>query len=170
MVNRFTKVVIASVFVMSFATAGGRQSKSDFQVGYVDLYEVMQAPVVKKKLDDLRQEFEARYKDLESARERLSQMREEMNKEAAAMTEIVKESREAEFAEMWNKFQQQSMGMQTEYSEKAKKIQEDCFDKIKSASKKLAKKQGLHAVFDKQALLFIESEANLTEDVIRQLK
>lgn len=169
--NKLWTAVLSGMLMLSpVSWAETTQVVQEVKMGVVDLQQVLESKIVKDRFAGLDRDFESRQKDFESSRERLYQMNEDLKREAVTMTQMVRESREAEIKDMWNKLQQQGSEMQAEYTDRHQKIQAAFLEQIEKESAKLAKRYGLQVVHKQQAILYIDQEFNLTEEIIRSLR
>lgn len=169
--NKLWTAALSVMLMLSPASlAQTTQVVQEVKMGVVDLQQVLESKIVKDRFASLDRDFESRQKDFEASRERLYKMNEDLKRDAVTMTQMVRESREAEIKEMWNKLQQQGSEMQAEYTARHQKIQAAFLDQIEKTAAKLASRYGLQVVHKQQALLFIDQEFNLTEEIIRSLR
>ena len=169
--NKLWTAVLSGMLMLSpVSWAETTQVVQEVKMGVVDLQQVLESKIVKDRFASLDRDFESRQKDFEASRERLYQMNEDLKRDAVTMTQMVRESRETEIKDMWNKLQQQGSEMQAEYTARHQKIQADFLEQIEKESAKLAKRYGLQVVHKQQAILFIDQEFNLTEEIIRSLR
>lgn len=160
----YTIVLTALMIMVPFSWA------DNAKMGFIDMERVMVSRVIKGKFSALEQEFEGRQKDFEATKSRLYQMNEDLKRDAATMTQAMRESREVEVRDMWNKLQQQGSEIQAEYARRHQGVQEAVMKQVLNIAEKQAKRLNLDVVHKLQAVAYIKPENDLTDEIIRNLK
>lgn len=152
-------------------TAGMAQAET--RVGYVDMQKAIQATTVGKKAKaDLEGEFNKKKKELEKKEADLKKMGEDMEKKKAVLSEEVLNKKQGEFQEEMMKYRDLVAKSQLEIQKKERDLTAPILEKMKDIIGKVAKEKKFSLVIEKteQAVLFADSEVDLTNDVVQRFE
>jgi outer membrane protein len=166
------KVVMKKQVMMVFAMCLALVSPYSFAkvlVGTVDIQKVLlsieEGKSLRNKLED---NFKQKQDMLKKEEDKFKDLQQKLEKQKAVLNESSRATKEKELRELYVSIQEKSMSFQKDLQEMEANFKRPVIEKIKIVVDEVSKKSGVDMTFDVGAspLVYVESEKDLTEDVI----
>lgn len=154
----------------AFLLAALPASAAEFRAGYVDYQRVLsELDDVKNARSRFQKWMEGRQKELDGEQETLRKEKATLEKQLATMDEKVRQEKSEEFQKKLMELAKKLEKAQAEAVEKEQKEVLPIRNRIDEIVARIADREGLSMVFDKQAsgLVYAQSQFDLTNEVIR---
>lgn len=154
--------------VMSSACYGWGSSNG--AVGVVDLQQVFASPDAAPRIQaSLQEKFSDQRDQLQNLLNKLQAQQKDYQKNKDKLSKSALAKKEAKFKEDQQAFQKEQSKYQQEFSVAQNKAMTKLLNKIKSAAKRVAKKDHLNMVLVKNTVLYAEDTKDVTDEVVDRI-
>jgi outer membrane protein len=161
------KIALTVVFVSAFTASASAQA---LKIGVVNLQTIVErAPQTKAVLDELREEFAPREREIIAKRKEIEDLRAKVQKDIAVMGETERRSAEKNLRDLQRDFTR----LNTEYQEDSNVRQNEEFSVLQRSVLKEVQDYAQQAGYDLivgDGVLYVSSSVNITEDVLRAVE
>lgn len=156
---------------VAFAQSKSGSALAGLKVAYVDMQSaILQTEEGKNAKSKIEKEAEAKKKELLGQQNDLKKLDEEMQAQAAVLSEDAKTAKQKEFQGKLANLQKAQMSFEQEVRQKEMQETQKIFQKLSDIINEVAKKKGYDMVFERGsgALLYAAKIDDLTADVVNQ--
>lgn len=149
------KLILALVAVAAFLFVGTGAANAQQKFGYINSQELIASmpdtDSVQSKVSTLAKDLESQFNTM---RTELATKTEEYQKNATTLSETVRKQKEKELYDLQLRIEEFNQSANQEIQTKQQELMAPVFEKARTAINKVAKEQGLTAVFEVTALLY----------------
>lgn len=161
MLNKF---IIVGIALLSFSAGVLADSKIGFVNSQKILNEAPQAARAKKKIE---KDFEPRDQELQRIAKQLKTMQENIDKNAVAMAEGERRTKEREFGDLNREFQRKQREFREDLSQRQNEEMAAIFERVNKIIKQLAEAEKYDIIF--QEAVYANPRIDITDKVIKAL-
>lgn len=164
------------IFSILFLFSGINSATAQLKIGYINSNKILEtyqeAIDVKKKLQDINQQWEREAKEMQTE---LQDLQEQLEAQSLLLSEEKKQEKAQEIQNKYIKYQQfvnQKWGQQGEAVKEEAKLLDPVFKKINAAIKKIGETENYHYIFDTVAaniLYASDDQPDLTKKLLEEL-
>ncbi|NPA32109.1 MAG: OmpH family outer membrane protein [Aquificae bacterium] len=153
-------------FILALLILGALSFGLDFAC--VDTGKVVrESKFIAKAQMELKRELERYQKLINRKQKRMEEIRKSL--ESKALSESAKQKRIKELEKLEEELRKLQVEAQTKLARKKAELEKMVFDKVISIVEKKAKAKKLKAVFDCNAMLYVDKSVDITDEVLKEL-
>ncbi len=164
------RLVIISVMIAVVCSFAGNVFAAGMKVGYVDLQRaLLEVDEGKKAKADLQVYFNEKQQVLDSESTRMQQAKEDLEKQAMAISPEVYKQKEASLQKQLMEAQKIYYNLQMELKQKEQEAVAPILDKMQIIVKEVAEKEGYDLILDKNSsgIVYAPMKYDMTSQLIR---
>jgi outer membrane protein len=155
---------VAALCLLTFAWP----ARAEGRIAVVDMqYALLQTEEGRKVRDVLKKLFDRRQQEINSAQEELAQMEQDIKKQEWLLSREALQKRTEDWQRRMIAVQQKYIEYQKELQEKQANLAAPIIKKLANVVGRLANKHGFEVVVDRQAIAYVRTDLDLTDQVIQ---
>ena len=160
-------VLATAASTMMLANAA---SAADQKIGVVNFQEVMsKIPQTAAVMQSLKTEFKDQEAVVAQLQKDLEYLQEKMKRDGALMSDKEKKDVEKQMADKYKEFQEKGTALRQAAGQRQNQEQNKIVALVRQAVDNIAAKEKFDLVLQAQAVVYVSDEANITEEVVKQV-
>jgi outer membrane protein len=159
-----------ALLAVAVLPGGNPAAAAEYKIGYVDVRRAVEgSEQAQQAKTELQGQVEERQADLESQRQTIEDLQQELKQQGSLMSEDQRKEKERQLQEAMRKFRRAQQAAQEDLDARKNQVLQDLYDQVSQIISRIGEKEGFDLILTGPSAMYVADRVDLTERVVDRL-